>query len=391
MRRPWVLLAALAAAVLADRAPALEDVTARVTQTSGVARSISRACGACHSPEFALWISHPHSRFLVDPTRDPRSILARWGKAVPGWRLYVNGSFAREDVALAYGVLQIQVLFRRDADGHRLLPAQWNIREKRWEPLPTALEGVRRQRGTWERLCAGCHVAGFDPVTGAFAEANVACSVCHGNGTAHAESGGQKPILRPSTLSPEQRSQLCGSCHSRGRDRRTGRPYPVGFAAGASLEEVFTPEAPAVGKTTEFFWPDGTERQSYMEYQGFRQSRHFNEGLSCTTCHLAHGSDYPFNLRRRTTDLCRNCHRGADGDTPVHRGHPAGKATCVDCHMAAGNSAPQEAHVHTHTFRFLEPSNSVTSGMPNSCTTECHRGRDLRWAAGVVRAWRERK
>jgi predicted CXXCH cytochrome family protein len=369
----------------------VEDVTARVTQTSGIARSVSRGCGVCHSQELSLWISHPHSRFLVDPARDPRGVLARWGKAVPGWKLYVNSSFGKEDVAKAFGVLQIQVLFRRERDGHRLFPAQWNIRERRWEPLAKGLERVRRERGTWEQLCAGCHVIGFDVVTGGYAEANAACSACHGNGAAHAESGGRKAVLRPSTLTPQRRSEVCGSCHSRGQDRKTGRPYPVGFVAGTSLDEVFALEVPSPGKATDFFWPDGTERQAYMEYQGFVQSRHFKAGLSCTTCHLAHGSDYTFNLRRKTVDLCENCHGSTPVEAPVHRGHPAGKATCVDCHMAVINPSPGEAHVHTHTFRFLDPSGFLSSGMPNSCTSECHPGRDLRWAAGVVRSWREKK
>lgn len=390
MRRSLTLLAAVWIAA-AGAALAVEDVTARVTQTSGVGQSISRSCGACHSQELSLWISHPHSRFLVDPTRDPRGVVARWGKSVPGWKLYVNGAFAKEDVAKAFGVLQFQVFFRRDADGYRLLPAQWNIQEKRWEPLPAALEKVRRDRGTWERLCAGCHVTGFDAATGAFAEANAACSACHGNGAAHAASGGRASILRPTSLTPERRSQICGSCHARGTDRRTGRPYPAAFAPGGSLEDTFALETPTPGKVTEFFWPDGAERLSYMEYQGFLQSRHAKEGLSCTTCHLAHGSDYPFNLRHKTVDHCQSCHSRGPGDTPVHRGHPAGKATCVDCHMAVVNRAAAQAQVHTHTFRFQEPSESLGTEIPNSCTVECHRGREPRWAAGVVRGWREKK
>ncbi|MBI5014603.1 MAG: hypothetical protein HZB55_03815 [Deltaproteobacteria bacterium] len=391
--RAFRAAAAAAVAVLAVLpASALEDVTARVTQTSAVAATASRGCGACHSQELSLWINHPHSRFLVDPVRDSRGVLARWGKGVPGWKLYVKGAFGRGDVTRAFGVLQIQVLFRRDRDGHRLLPAQWNIRRKRWEPLSDALEQVRRERRTWEASCAGCHTTGFDPGTGAFEEPNVACRACHGDGTAHAQSGGRKPVLRPSSLTPERRSEICGSCHSRGTDRRTGRPYPVGFTPGDSLERVFELEAPVLGRTTAFFWPDGTERLAYMEYQGFRQSRHFEEGLSCTTCHLAHGSDYPFNLRRRTVDLCETCHRDASALTPVHRGHPAGKATCVDCHMAMTNLAPREAHAHTHTFRFLEPSAAaVRAGRPDSCTVECHRDRDPRWASGAVRAWREKR
>jgi predicted CXXCH cytochrome family protein len=233
-------------------------------------------------------------------------------------------------------------------------------------------------------------VTGFDTATGRFEERGTSCPACHGDGGAHAASGGVQGILRPASLPALRRAEICGSCHSRGRDRKTGRPYPTAYVPGGSLEESFALEAPAPGAATAFFWPDGTERTTYMEFQGFKQSGHARAGLACTTCHLAHGSDYPYNLRHKTADLCQSCHPKAADDTPVHRSHPRGKATCVDCHMAVVNPARDEAHTHTHTFRFLEPSRSVATGMPNACAGACHADKDARWAEEAVRRWRGR-
>lgn len=386
MRR---VLLTLTACLAAASAAAIEDVTARVTQTSGVATTPSRRCGTCHNQEFSLWLSHPHSRFLVAPARDPRGLQARWGGGVPGWKLYVKDAFSKEDVALAFGVIEVQVYFRRDRDGHRLLPAQWSIKGKRWERLPEPLERLRRERRTWEQECAGCHTTGFDGAA-AYAEPNAGCSSCHGDGVAHAESGGRKPILRPSALTTQQRAEICGRCHSRGRDPKTGRPYATGYVPGTPLRDAFVPEVPSQGKESPFFWPDGTERATYTQYQGFAQSRHYEAGLSCTTCHLAHGSDYPFNLRHRTADLCQNCHRGDTAGCSVLAKHPRGKATCVDCHMARTDGNTGGRQVHTHTFRLSQSDAARAAGMPSGCTVACHAGRPAVWAEGALRKWKSR-
>ena len=146
---------------------------------------------------------------------------------------------------------------------------------------------------------------------------------------------------------------------------------------------------PPVPEGDERFWPGGVERLLYMEYQGFLQSAHFRGGLRCTSCHLPHGSQYGKALVRRTEELCAECHDGGAARGPVHVGHPAKGAGCVDCHMAVVNPGSDRTPVRTHTLRFLEPEQALTTGMPSSCTTAaCHAERDAAWAAGVVRGWR---
>ncbi len=360
----------------------------RLTLASGIAQTLSRECGACHSPQLSFWIRHAHSHYLVDPDSDPRYVYARWQDDAPGYAAHVQGRFERQEVDLAYGVLQIQIYFRRTPDGHVLFPAQWNLREERWEALPPELREVQTSGATWERQCAGCHTTGFDPEDGTFEEANTGCGACHGDGLEHLESGGREPILRPSTLEPRRRSAVCGACHSRGRSRSLDRPYPVGFRPGGLLKDVFTLEEPRPGETTEAFWPDGTERLPFMEYLGFLQSGHYRVGLSCTTCHLPHGSEHPRSIRRKSADLCRGCHDAREPGGRTHRAHPQKAATCVDCHMSLSNPRPDRAHFRTHTFRFLNPVRALeTPGKPSSCTVSCHSGKDDRWAADAMETW----
>lgn len=384
--RPLGAAVLLAAVLLA--APSGADAphagVSRVTLASGVAQSPSRQCGACHSPEFALWIRHSHSHFLIDPaTEDRRLLPAGWGESVPGWREHVEGRFVREDVALAYGVLDVQVYFRRDPDGHRLLPAQWSHHDDRWEALPPTLAAVAASRVTWEEQCAGCHTSGFEPQDGTFHEANAGCSACHGPGSAHVASGGRDPILAPSDLEPRRRSELCGACHARGRDRATGRPYPVGLHPGEPLEEVVELARPEPGAVTEHFWADGTERLPFMEYQGFIQSGHYRVGLTCTTCHLAHGSDHPRSVRRKTEELCRGCHGEVLEAVRAHTAHPEGKAGCVDCHMAVLSAGAEGGRTRSHTFRVRLPAPG-SAAVPDSCTVACHGDRAPGWAAEAL-------
>jgi predicted CXXCH cytochrome family protein len=115
---------------------------------------------------------------------------------------------------------------------------------------------------------------------------------------------------------------------------------------------------------------------------------HSGVGLSCTTCHLPHGSDNPHGLRRKTAELCRGCHGEDPEPGPVHRGHPKVEAYCVGCHMPFVNPEPNQAHVRTHTLRFLDPARALETGMPSSCTVECHSDRGLRWAVEALGVWR---
>ena len=389
-RSTSVGLALLLLANLQAGAAPLHRGVSSLTPGQERTQPLSFACARCHNAEFALWVGHPHSHSLIDAAVTPERILPQWRENEPGWAQVGAGRFHRGDVALAIGQLQLQVFFRADSDGHRLLPGQWNVKNGSWEPLAESFEQLRGAYRTWEEECIGCHstrVELLEVAPGARAgEAGVGCPACHGDGEEHMAKGGLGPIVNPAKLSPELRSQICAACHARGISAQGGRPYSVGFLPGQPLADAFTVASPGEGQEA-LFWPDGVERRAWMEYQGFVQSGHHRVGISCTTCHATHGSDHERSLRRNASKLCSGCHAESAPRPAAHARHPGGKAGCVDCHMPLVNGDSREPHVHSHTFRFLPPSAEEDSHRPSSCTSRCHPGREPGWTARTLEEW----
>jgi hypothetical protein len=51
-----------------------------------------------------------------------------------------------------------------------------------------------------------------------------------------------------------------------------------------------------------------------------------------------------------------------------------------------GNKQDGDLFVSSHTFRFLSPTLTELSGVPNPCTS-CHRDKTNAWAAAQLRSW----
>jgi hypothetical protein len=43
-------------------------------------------------------------------------------------------------------------------------------------------------------------------------------------------------------------------------------------------------------------------------------------------------------------------------------------------------------NVRSHTFKFISPSTSLQSGVPNPCTS-CHKDRTPQWAGDALKKW----
>lgn len=388
MRRKAFLI--LLVLLIASAALALkrDNKVIRLTLDSSIAKSEARECGKCHTTEFTLWVSHSHSRALLHPEHDEEYIEAKFSARAKGFDKYVKGKFAEEDVKMAFGVSRTQVFWTKGEKGHELLPALWDMRAKQWSPLPRFLAEAREGGVIWEHSCAGCHASGFDPADDTYAAPAVSCRACHGDGDNHVEAEGKGEIIRPSVMANELRTELCGSCHARGKSVKGQYPYPVGFEPGMELADNYTVSTPVPGETTAEFWPDGTERQLNMEYQGYIQSKHYREGVTCTACHLPHGSPNKVGLRSVSVEICSNCHEGSP-ESKIHQTHPDNKAECIDCHMSMVNPGMNPFEVRTHTFKVLEPANALKWKMPDSCTTKCHEGKDAKWAAKALETLRK--
>jgi DmsE family decaheme c-type cytochrome len=125
-------------------------------------------------------------------------------------------------------------------------------------------------------------------------KAALGCEACHGPGKEHAESGGDKTKIRDfATLSPQQASETCVSCHFR---------------------------------TEHTFWAG---------------SQHDERSVGCTTCHSIHAALGDHQLKAPTQPaLCSQCHRAIVNKTLRYNHMPVreGKLVCTSCHNVHGAS-----------------------------------------------------
>jgi predicted CXXCH cytochrome family protein len=251
--------------------------------------------------------------------------------------------------------------------------------------------------------------------------------------------GYEKEIFSPRSAGPRQIYDTCAYCHG----NKTN--YFVGFRPGDRYEDYALPffisePLPEFDFQGEF-WPDGRPNR-FNRPQALTLSGCFQAGaVTCTNCHVAHGSTYPFSLRLdvqhgRTGDLlCTQCHiagdrqparvdrhtasnetvvpvdpRGypgnrirsvlsrppdsptsdapwTDADLERHTFHQAASSgsRCIGCHMSDVNWRLLIRR-RDHTFQPPVPEMTASYGVPNACTT-CHDERTPEWAARQMDAW----
>jgi DmsE family decaheme c-type cytochrome len=152
--------------------------------------------------------------------------------------------------------------------------------------------------------CQACH---------ADTKAALGCESCHGPGKEHADAGGDKTKIKQfSSLSPQDASETCVSCHFR---------------------------------TDHALWGG---------------SQHDQRQVGCTTCHSVHAAKGEKQLKAATeTDLCATCHRTVTNKQLKFHHMPVreDKLECSSCHNVHG----------TANVKLLREGGTVTE----SCTT-CH-------------------
>lgn len=288
---------------------------------------------------------------------------------------------------------------------------------------------------SFERRCLGCHSTdlhvAYDGQTGEYmtthSELNVGCEACHGPASGHINAGGgSEGIINPEDLSLERAGEVCGRCHGRGDStyvnstgdgKRRGYPWSPEdreFRPGDVLSDFYT-----FTTSSSDLWPDGTAKshhQQYMDYIQSSKATDMQEKVTCFSCHDPHGSPNEFDVvasvKRDSVEittqnddntLCLACHAG-DGDfaaitkemvaNPMqnlaaigavvnkHTGHelyfPMGEGftavgRCSKCHMPKVAKSAVPYDIHSHTFRVIEPEETLTYFMPSSCAVSCHR------------------
>lgn len=186
-----------------------------------------------------------------------------------------------------------------------------------------------------------------------------ACASCHGDATAHMESGDAESIRNFPGKDPSSDSALCIGCHA------TSHGFGAWEASeharvGLSCVSCHNPHAgydeerpsAALGKRVKEDLYEGCyECHAEVRAQMRLPSRHpVTEGkMDCGSCHDVHGN-YPALLRTqgRVNDLCFECHPRQQG--PFVFQHDPVEEDCSICHAPHGAVAD---HLLVQTQPFL--------------------------------------
>lgn len=249
--------------------------------------------------------------------------------------------------------------------------------------------------GAADTVCASCHDQSktFDAnphsrVKGLAAEA--LCASCHGEGTAHAEAGGDKTKI----VRPEGRAGtgICLKCHDGAAGHRSFRNgvHAQGEAVNCfSCHSIHAaaPRAPRLLKAA----PSALCATCHGDVAAsFRDKPYAHRlgrgGMECSSCHDPHGLPGKGSLKKTRADEtpCLSCHAEKRG--PFVYEHPGGStATCTTCHEQHGSNNPRRlvrANVHQLCLECHSPTGGTLGSQPPSfhnislaryrnCTT-CH-------------------
>ena len=322
-----------------------------------------------------------------------------------------------------------------------VLPVFWHVASKRWidwkeiTPIPDGAHDIRQ---IWNANCFNCHatniVQGYDVAAkkyqSTWTEMGIGCEACHGPGREHValmEAWEKNPAAKPAYDNTDQNHQLssilktlsvrsseprriydtCAYCHGNKKNAF------VGFKAGDRYEDYATPfllSDPIPDNDLQGeFWPDGKPNR-FNRSQALAMSGCFNAGvITCTTCHVAHGSPNEFSLKVNIHDsregdaLCTQCHSiprapwvpeagarrpsftGAGLEQHTFHNADSAGSRCISCHMSDANWRLLTRR-RDHTFQPPVPENTAAFGIPNACTT-CHDDRTPEWAARQMTQW----
>ena len=396
------------------------------------------ACKECHQAEFKAWQGSDHD--LAMQEANDQTVLGDFNNAkfkhndVESTFFKRDGKFmVRTDgpdgkltdypIAYTFGLKPLQqYLIGFPGGRYQALSIAWDSRPKteggqRWFHLypkekmdhTDQLHWTGRYQN-WNMECAECHSTnlkkGYDAATDSykttFNEINVACETCHGPASQHVEWAKQAQPPYPGDdkgLAVKLQSNwqaawklndgnavayrtqpagdalmdTCWACHAR---RST---LVEGSLPGLPLEDSHHPSL--LRQPT--YYADGQQRDEDYTWGSFRQSKMFQNGVTCMDCHEPHS----LKLRAEGNALCTRCHNAAKFDTEQHHFHkPDSKgAQCMDCHAPEQNYMVNDGR-HDHSFRLPRPDLSLTLGSPNACT-QCHQKNKPEWAAATLDKW----
>lgn len=378
--------------------------TAQQNKTVTTAHYVgSPSCEKCHEQIYQSWKKTPMANVVRDPREHPEAII-------PDLATNSVAKFTKDQVALVYGSLWKQRYFTKVGDDYFPEGAQWDVMNKMWRPYKVAdgtdwwvkfypPDNMQRPTGP---TCDGCHSVDYNIQTKKVVEWNVGCERCHGPGSEHVEHHSRGNILNPARMDYVHANDTCIQCHSQGRPLKNpieGRYYdwPVGYQAGLNLQDYWQLEEHTLGEATFTHFPDGTAHKNRMQGNDFVQSVMYRRGVTCFSCHDAHGTNNNAQLRKPVNEMCLDCHAPGSQNGPrtatleEHTHHKDGStgSECVACHMPKIEMTIADVKVRAHTFEFITPAMTDQYKIPNPCTS-CHADKSTAWATEALRHWPER-
>ena len=342
---------------------------------------------------------------IRDPKLHPDAVLGDFTHPDP------VRAFKLDQVAFVYGSRWKQRYFEKRGRDYFPLPAQWDIQHRKWLPyhVPDGADWWTQYygKGNTDRptgpTCDGCHSVNYNLATREVTEWNVGCEKCHGPGSEHVAHPTTQNIVNPDRLDYVRGNDVCMQCHTQGRPASLPiygeyPDWPVGYLPGERLADVWKLEEVKLGTQDFYFFPDGSAHKNRMQGNDFIQSNMYHRGLRCFDCHQVHSNRNPSNLIATGNQLCLNCHTkdnpaGLKGTVSEHTHHAEASpgSQCTACHMpqiaqTLANKQDGDVFVSSHTFRFLSPALTETSGIPNPCVS-CHKDKTNAWATGQLRSW----
>ena len=343
-----------------------------------------------------------------------------------------DGRLATFEIKYTFGIDPLQQYLIEFPDGRvQALSIAWDSRPKgqggqRWFHLYPDEEIKHDDPLHWTRLgqnwnfmCAECHSTGVrknydaasDRFATRFAEINVGCEACHGQGSEHAawardqqswwpfgkrddpakgllarfderqgvvwrrdaKTGEPQRNFTPALLRKEV--ETCGLCHA-----RRGQ-FSEDWVPGRTLSDTHVVSPLTRG----LYYADGQMRDEVYNYGPFKQSRMFAAGVTCSDCHEPHAA----KLRAPGDGVCVQCHAPEKYASVGHHHHSDARDTapvaCASCHMPARTYMVVDVR-HDHSFRVPRPDLSAKLDLPNACN-DCHADKSAQWAAAAIEGW----
>jgi len=419
--------------------PTQEAVKPFVEPAPAAASYVGAAsCKDCHQAEFQAWQGSHHQ--LAMQEADEQTVLGNFNNAKFNYHGIVSTFFKRDGkfmvrtdgkdgkltdypIKYTFGVTPLQqYLIEFDGGRYQALSIAWDSRPKadggqKWFHLypnekinhNDQLHWTKRYQN-WNMECAECHSThlqkGYDAATDSykttFSDINVACESCHGAASKHLKwaehaqplysddkgfttklqsnwntawqfADNHDGIAHRDQLADDSLMNTCWACHARRLPLVENSPPSV------PLEDTHRPSL----LTQPTYHADGQQRDEDYTWGSFRQSKMFQQGVTCMDCHEPHS----LKLRAEGNALCTRCHNAEKFDTEQHHNHKADSkgAACMDCH------APEQTYMvndgrHDHSFRVPRPDLSESLGSPNACT-QCHQNRKPEWAVRAMDKW----